>query len=118
MNKDCEIAWKKFCKDNSIINENDTSIIKSIFEYAFKEGYSLGHNNFKVGDIVRIKAYANTYHQGYENGYCWLSDRDQYLGKITVITKISSVGIQLDISGLSYYWEAIDLEHYNKNIEI
>lgn len=114
MNKHCEIAWEKFCKNNPIINKNDNSIIRSIFEYAFKEGYSV-NNNFKVGDIVKVKIDAEKHHTGYQNGYCWLESRNKYLGKVTIITDIlSDESIKLEISdNEDWYWSAIDLEHYN-----
>lgn len=70
---------------------------------------------FEVGDIVRIKSDAAEYHQGYQNGYAWLPERDIFVGKITAITNIRISGdIELKISGGNITWEAIDLEPYTE----
>lgn len=65
---------------------------------------------FKVGNMVKIKTNAEEYHQGYENGYCWLPERDKFLGKKVVITDIWKDGsIILNIAP-SICWSPIDLE--------
>lgn len=67
---------------------------------------------FKLGDVVRIKPNAAEYHQGYQNGYAWLPERNKYVGKVFSIINIWESGtIFLNIPDC-VYWESIDLEPY------
>lgn len=72
---------------------------------------------FKVGDVVRIKPNAADYHQGYQNGYAWLPNRDDYLGRVAFVKEIWRDGsLVLNIAG-NMTWKPIDLEPYTEPTE-
>lgn len=86
-------------------------------KYLVKVDAEAKEAKFKVGDLVRIKPTADKLHQGYQNGYAWLPERDEYLGRVASVKKIWCDGsITLSI-GDNMMWEPIDLEPYTEPTE-
>lgn len=56
-------------------------------KYLVKVDAEAKEAKFKVGDLVRIKPTADKLHQGYQNGYAWLPERDEYLGRVASVKK-------------------------------
>lgn len=81
-------------------------------KYLVKVDAEAKEAKFKVGDVVRIKPIADKLHQGYQNGYAWLPERDKYLGCVASVKEIWCDGsIILSIMD-NLMWEPIDLEPY------
>lgn len=86
-------------------------------KYLVKVDAEAKEAKFKVGDVVRIKPTADKLHQGYQNGYAWLSERDEYLGRVASVKEIWCDGsIILSIRN-NMLWEPIDLEPYTEPTE-
>lgn len=69
---------------------------------------------FKVGDVVRIKPDVDKLHQGYQNGYAWLPERDNYLGRVASVKEIWCDGSIILNIGSNLMWGSIDLEPYTE----
>lgn len=83
-------------------------------KYLIKVDAEAKEPKFKVGDVVRIKPTADKLHQGYQNGYAWLPERDEYLGRVASVKEIWCDGsIILSIRD-NMMWEPIDLELYTE----
>lgn len=83
-------------------------------KYLVKVDAEAKEAKFKVGDVVRIKPTADKLHQGYQNGYAWLPERDEYLGRVASVKEIWCDGsIILNIRN-NMLWEPIDLELYTE----
>lgn len=86
-------------------------------KYLVKVDAEAKEAKFKVGDVVRIKPTADKLHQGYQNGYAWLPERDEYLGRVASVKEIWCDGsIILSIRN-NMLWEPIDLEPYTEPTE-
>lgn len=86
-------------------------------KYLIKVDAEAKEAKFKVGDVVRIKPTADKLHQGYQNGYAWLPERDEYLGRVASVKEIWCDGsIILSIRN-NMLWEPIDLEPYTEPTE-
>lgn len=86
-------------------------------KYLVKVDAEAREAKFKVGDVVRIKPTADKLHQGYQNGYAWLPERDEYLGRVASVKEIWCDGsIILSIRN-NLMWEPIDLEPYTEPTE-
>lgn len=86
-------------------------------KYLVKVDAETKEAKFKVGDVVRIKPTADKLHQGYQNGYAWLPERDEYLGRVASVKEIWCDGsIILSIRN-NMLWEPIDLEPYTEPTE-
>lgn len=99
----------------------DSIPVKHVFlfplKYLVKVDAETKEPKFKVGDVVRIKPTADKLHQGYQNGYAWLPERDEYLGRVASVKEIWCDGsIILSIRN-NMLWEPIDLEPYTEPTE-
>lgn len=105
---------------NAIIRRDDGSVNKALAipcKYLVKVDAEAKEAKFKVGDVVRIKPTADKFHQGYQNGYAWLPERDEYLGRVASVKEIWCDGsIILSIRN-NLMWEPIDLEPYTEPTE-
>lgn len=117
----CECIVKDTDGDNAYIEPKElgyfpfTSIIPT--KYLIKVDAEAKEAKFKVGDVVRIKPTADKLHQGYQNGYAWLPERDEYLGRVASVKEIWCDGsIILSIRN-NMLWESIDLEPYTEPTE-
>lgn len=72
---------------NATIEVNERSLTIPT-KYLTKVEDEAKEPKFKVGDVVRIRPDADKLHQGYQNGYAWLSERDNYLGCVASVKKI------------------------------
>ena len=106
--KDCATCQDKTCKNYDTDNRHCCFIENCKYEPKPAEP------KFKVGDIVRIKSNAAEYHQGYQNGYAWLPERNKYVGKVFSIINIWTSGTITLNTPDAVYWEAIDLESYTE----
>ena len=106
--------------DNAVIIFNTDHINSQTtipIKYLVKVDAEAKEPKFKVGDVVRIKPTADKLHQGYQNGYAWLPERDEYLGRVASVKEIWCDGsIILSIRN-NMLWEPIDLEPYTEPAE-
>lgn len=106
--------------DSAIISYTDIGIDRWLAiptKYLIKVDAEAKEAKFKVGDVVRIKPTADKLHQGYQNGYAWLPERDEYLGRVASVKEIWCDGsIILSIRN-NMLWEPIDLEPYTEPTE-
>lgn len=106
--------------DSAIISYTDIGIDRWLdipTKYLIKVDAEAKEAKFKVGDVVRIKPTADKLHQGYQNGYAWLPERDEYLGRVASVKEIWCDGsIILSIRN-NMLWEPIDLEPYTEPTE-
>ena len=106
--------------DNAVIIFNTDHINSQTTiptKYLVKVEAEAKEAKFKVGDVVRIKPTADKLHQGYQNGYAWLPERDEYLGRVASVKEIWCDGsIILNIRN-NMLWEPIDLELYTEPTE-
>lgn len=83
-------------------------------KYLVKVDAEAKEPKFKVGDVVRIKPDADKLHQGYQNGYAWLPERDNYLGRVASVKEIWCDGSIILNIGSNLMWGPIDLEPYTE----
>lgn len=121
-----EFSMKVFESESQVVDIEDgmaiiwtEPIYKSLLptKYLIKVDAEAKEAKFKVGDVVRIKPTADKLHQGYQNGYAWLPERDEYLGRVASVKEIWCDGsIILSIRN-NMLWEPIDLEPYTESTE-
>ena len=83
-------------------------------KYLVKVDAEAKEPKFKVGDVVRIKPDADKLHQGYQNGYVWLPERDNYLGRVASVKEIWCDGSIILNIGSNLMWGPIDLKPYTE----
>lgn len=83
-------------------------------KYLIKVDAEAKEPKFKVGNVVRIKPDADKLHQGYQNGYAWSPERDNYLGRVASVKEIWCDGSIILSIRSNMMWEPIDLEPYTE----
>lgn len=100
----------------AVISPTDKPMVKCVIplKYLVKVEDEAKEPKFKVGDVVRIKPDAYKLHQGYQNGYAWLPERDNYLGRVASVKEIWCDGSIILSIGSNLMWGPIDLEPYTE----
>ncbi len=101
-------------RDNAVITQVKNGSFAIPTKYLTKVEDEAKEPKFKVGDVVRIKPDADKLHQGYQNGYAWLPERDNYLGRVASVKEIWCDGSIILNIGSNLMWGPIDLEPYTE----